>query len=111
MAAGSWAELEGALSADEMSLWKLERLRELFLCTSVQVWVHGGAGAVCPELPMRCKALGSALPATCPFQPLHFIAARQQSCSLLFHLFSPSLSFLSREGAQLGTLFPAISYI
>lgn len=45
MAAGSWAELEGELNADEMSLWKLERL---FLCLSVQMWVHGGAEGCLP---------------------------------------------------------------
>lgn len=33
---------------DEMSLWKLEMLRRLFLCMSVQVWVHGGAEGCLP---------------------------------------------------------------
>lgn len=41
----SWRE---ELNADEMSLWKLERLKGLFLCMSVQVWVHGGAEGSLP---------------------------------------------------------------
>lgn len=84
----SWRE---ALNADEMSLWKLERLRGLFLCMSVQVWVHGEAEGCLPWAgpwfsPCPPHAHFSLLPS-------HFIAARQEGCPLLFHLCSPSLPF------------------
>lgn len=83
------------LNADEMSLWKLERLRGLFLCTSVQVWVHGEAEGC---LPWAAHALQGSWLSPCPphahfsLSPSHFIAARERGCSLVFHLLSPSPS-------------------
>lgn len=72
-----------------------------------------GLSAVCPGLP---HALEGPWLSPCPphahfnVLPSYFIAARQQGCSLLFHLLSLPTSLLRRE-AQPGTLFPAISYI
>lgn len=99
MAAGSWAELEGALSADEMSLWKLERLRGLFCARVCRCGFMEGLPAL--SCPCSARPLAQPLPTTCPFQSPAFTFHCSQATELFSVVSSPfTLPSLSQEGGS-----------
>lgn len=72
-----------------------------------------GLRAVCPELPMHCKALGSAPTLHMPISVscLYISVQPGNRAVLLFHLLSPSLPFsVGREPSLAPSFLPSLRF-